>query len=158
MRIASLSLIDDKRVDPLSAEIIRAIIILNKRGYEFGVMDIVHSVSGRKSSVQNRMNLLEKYGYISRHREGRRRQVVVLRSNPKVVSIDLQSFMKECPGRKAEYDRIRRKKKKLSAASFEKAVALGKARDAEITSRRDGVFHDNQPLFRNGKLGACKIG
>jgi SOS-response transcriptional repressor LexA len=47
---------------------------------------------------------------------------------------------------------------KYAAECFERAVELGLKHDAEIESRRDGVFHDNKPLFRNGTLSASKVG
>jgi hypothetical protein len=155
MRSASISLISNRSVDKLSAEILQAIVMLNKRGFPPMIKTLVDATSATsRAAVQNRLALLEQYGYINRKRLGKFAQIVVLKTAPKVLTcVDLGS------GRKPNAKQLRKKeikdyRKSREAECFEKAVKLGLSRVSAVTE----PLHDSHSLFWNRRLTACKIG
>jgi hypothetical protein len=160
MRSASISLISRHTVDKLSAEILQAIVMMNKRCIPPTINHLVDATSATsRPSVQTRLAMLERYGYINRKRLGKFARIVVLKSSPKVLNfVDLDSVSRS-KVKQARKKNLKDYRKSREAECFERAVKLGLKRDAdEAKTKRDGVFHDGHPLFWNGVLRASKVG
>jgi SOS-response transcriptional repressor LexA len=143
----------NKRYEVLGA--LRIFIETRKRSPSLRELGDACGIAG-KASVLHYLNQLQEEGLIER---GRKARSITLRGPASFMRLPTQGKPKKTKAEKASVKggKVHHSKEHY-AKCLEKAVKLGLARDAEIAERRDGVFHDNKRLFRNGSLSACKVG
>lgn len=147
-------------VDVLGAEILAALIRLNKRGGQTFIGDLRNLTSATSNTaVASRLRWMHDLGIINKRRSGQALRIVVLRS-PKVVTEYRYAREKKPIDRekKKEYDRRKSQAARGDPKTEEQWAEVMRKIEKLHGAHNQDPLHDGKSLFRGGRVRVRKLG